>query len=171
MSRDTLDDDLDNRMLYYKQGLLQSAFGRMHWHTRHSIEWKILDALGFDPINPDSVAGYMVIEICNKLNCAIEDELSKDQYGSLKRMLVKRGEYLIVPATKWENFHTYLTPIFQDIFPTLHSFRKFIKTNCFDNLPRNYLGTIEEFKHSNQRIETLWRLITEDSCIVYHYGA
>ena len=171
MSRDTLDDDLDNHMLYYKQGLLRSAIRKMHWHTRHSIEWKILDALGFDPKYPDSGAGYMVIEICNKLNCAIEDELSKDQYGSLKRMLVKRGEYLIVPATKWEKFHTYLTPIFQAIFPTLHSFRKFIKTNCFDNLPRNYLGTIEEFKHSNQRIETLWRLITEDSCIVYHYGA
>ena len=166
MSRDTLDDDLDNR-----HALLHSAFYTMHYATMHSIEWKILDALGFDPKYPDSGAGYMVIEICNKLNCAIEDELSKDQYGSLKRMLVKRGEYLIVPATKWEKFHTYLTPIFQDIFPTLHSFRKFIKTNCFDNLPRNYLGTIEEFKHSNQRIETLWRLITEDSCIVYHYGA
>ena len=166
MSRDTLDDDLDNR-----HALLQSAFYTMHYATMHSIEWKILDALGFDPINPDSVAGYMVIEICNKLNFEIQDKMSKDEYGSLKRMLVKRGEYLIVPATKWEKFHTYLTPIFQDIFPTLHSFRKFIKTNCFDNLPRNYLGTIEEFKHSNQRIETLWRLITEDSCIVYHYGA
>ena len=136
MSRDTPDDDLD-------------------------IEWKILDALvGFDPINPDPVAGYMVIEICNELNFLLHNNMSKEEYEHYQRIFVKPGEYLIGPATKWKKINRYLIKIFKEIFPTLESFQNFIKTN--------YLGETVEFKvtahasrYSNQRIEALWRLITQ----------
>ena len=136
MSRDTPDDDLD-------------------------IEWKIFDALvGFDPINPDPVAGYMVIEICNELIFLLRDNMSKDEYEHYQRIFVKPGEYLIGPATKWKKINRYLIKFFREIFPTLHSFQNFIKTN--------YLGTTVEFnstalysRYSNQRIEALWRLITQ----------
>lgn len=122
-----------------------------------TFAWKILDELGFDPMNPDGAPGYFVIEVCN----ALRSHLRRRLKSKLQEQIV----HLLEPQGPWDVFRERIIPIFQKLFPTLLSFQEFIK--------KDHLGKAQEFNTperphiGHQRIETLWRLITDQILNVY----